>query len=221
MQVTSTQIAEHRPLKRRRLKFQPPPKREQEEFLGSVEHLDGVKRSQLQAATQAPSEPSPWKTAGQLLSLGVAVAGVALGAAYAPAAHSVTPVEIVAETKIEKALQTSEVQQLLADFPSEFKELLGGFSDTQIRVLGGGINGKTKVSFVTVDNRNAFIKGKAYGRDVWPYVVKTVDRVSARPETFLEQADKQELYDAIVMMSKMTKSQRRGLAQAMDIINSY
>lgn len=168
----------------------------------------------LAAGIAGESKTPLWKSAGQAAGLGLLLTSGAQ-------ASEIAATEIVAQTKIEKALETTEVQELLADLPADFKSLMAGLSDTQIQVLGGGINGKTKVSFVTVDNRKAFIKGSAYGREVWPYVINTVNRVSARPETLLEPAAKEELHKAVDMMASMTKAQRKGLAKAMDIINSY
>lgn len=152
---------------------------------------------------------------GLALSLGSTFAG---GAALAEPALVENVMMVESQTKIQQALEMEEFQDTVQSLPTEFAETMASLNDTQIRVLGGGINGKTKVGLITVNNRKAFIKGTAYGQDVWPHVHKSVENVSARPDIQLPDPERRELHEAVEMMKDLSKSQRKGLAEVMDVI---
>lgn len=222
---------------RHSLQFASPPARVDEFKESQYENHHEVKYSDVLAAQASEKKDGlSLRKIGQLLTVGLALgssfAGTPAFAATPPAVELVTQqapqVELttlaqevpqVELTAIQKVAREAKFQPLFESLPEEFAEHMTGLDDAQMKVLGGGINRKTPAGPFKISNRKAFIRGHFMGHDIWEPMHKSVEKVSDFEQFQLPQESREELHQAVDMMKNLSRDQRRGLAEVMDVIN--
>lgn len=160
-----------------------------------------------------PDDPAPdrprWVQAGLAL---VVVAGSTL-APMAPLAAQAAPPAVV-NTKVGKVLQDRQVSRTLQQFPPEFQAQVRQMSDAQLQVLYGGVSGTTKIGPLTVNHKEAFIKGSFMGKSVWKNVKQSISDAQTKYK-MISSSEARALHRIVDQAAGFTPQQR---AQLTDLV---
>jgi hypothetical protein len=160
-----------------------------------------------------------WMKAGTALvmvggALVVPLAPLSAQAAQVPATR-VSPREGGTEggrlTRVGKVLQEPQVRRTLEQFPKEFQAQVRQLSDAQLQVLFGGVSGTTKIGPLTVNHREAFIKGSFMGKSVWKNVHQSVSDAEAKYK-MIRPDEARALHRVVDQAARFTPQQRTMLA---------
>lgn len=120
-------------------------------------------------------------------------------------------------TKVKRALEDPRVKAGLGKFSPTLQQQVGGLSDAQLKVLKGGMSGTTKVGPLTIDNRQAFIKGSVAMKSIWGNVHQTI--TDARTKySMINPAEEKALHKLVDTVSPLKPEQRKQLAELMDLV---
>jgi len=160
-----------------------------------------------------PDDPAPDRPL--LMRAGVALVVVA-GSTLAPmaplAAQAAPPV--ILNTKVGKVLQNVQVTRTLQQFPPEFQAQVRQMSDAQLQVLYGGVSGTTKIGPLTVNHKEAFIKGSFMGKSVWKNVKQSISEAQTKHQ-MISSHEARALHRIVDQASGFTPQQR---AQLTDLV---
>ncbi len=101
-----------------------------------------------------------------------------------------------------------KMQNLLDEVHQNF----GSISQRQKDFLSDGFNGKTRILFVTVSHRDAFVKGEAVGKNIFPMIQDKIDQGMNDGKLTLSEAN--ELRDQVQRAEDMTPRERQLVAEA-------
>ena len=100
------------------------------------------------------------------------------------------------------------IKSLLQDVSSNYQSA----NQRQKDFLYKGFNGKTSVLFVTVSHRDAFIKGEAMGKNIFPMIQEKIDKGINDGKLTLNDANN--LKKQVQWASKLTPQERQVVAEA-------
>ncbi len=120
-------------------------------------------------------------------------------------------------TKVKRAMEDPRVKSGLAKFSPDLQRQVGALSDAQLKVLKGGMSGTTKVGPLTVDNRQAFIKGSVAMKSIWGNVRQTITDARTKYK-MINPAEEKALHKLVDTVSPLKPEQRKQLAELMDLV---
>ena len=114
-------------------------------------------------------------------------------------------------TRVSKVLQEPQVLRTLQQFPKEFQNQVRNLSDSQLQVLYGGVSGTTQIGPLTVNHRQAFIKGSFLGKSVWSNVHQNISDAQSKYK-MISSGEARALHKVVDQASRFTPAQRTVLA---------
>lgn len=99
--------------------------------------------------------------------------------------------------------------------PASSADAYGRLNDNQRSVISQLLSGKTRIVFVTIDNREAFINGKVAGQDAFPHML---DRIDAEVENGkLTRPEGDQMKSSIGLLKVLTPEQRETVARLIQL----
>lgn len=94
--------------------------------------------------------------------------------------------------------------------PQDFADLYGAFNATQKSVIGKLLSGTTRVFVAKVDNREAFVKGRALGQDAFPHMLGRIDDEVEKGS--LTPGEGEQMKSSVGKLKSLTPEQRDTIA---------
>jgi hypothetical protein len=110
----------------------------------------------------------------------------------------------------ERVAQDAALQAKARLVPDQAAAMFRSYSPNQKRYLYQTFTQETRVGLVTVNNREAFVNGRAYGRDVFPYMSDNLHKAVDTGE--LSRDEMLQLDSDLSVMKQLTPTERDAIA---------
>lgn len=106
--------------------------------------------------------------------------------------------------------QDNSLQTQARLVPDSAATMFRSYSSNQKRYLYETFTGETRVGLMSINNRDAFVKGRALGQDVFPYMSQNLHKAVLTGE--LSQSEMQQLDANLDAMKQLSPAQREAIA---------
>lgn len=197
----------------------------------SVSVLSAASGADASASASAPSGAVKLRSLAMVAMMALGGIASAVGGNVAMAAepgHSVAVTQSVSQSEEALArrarLSPAAVEALRGDadlrgralqLPTSSADAYGRMNENQRNVISQLLSGKTRIVFVTIDNREAFINGKVAGQDAFPHMLDRIDEEVENGRLTRTEGD--QMKSSMGLLKVLTPEQRDTVARLIQL----
>lgn len=112
---------------------------------------------------------------------------------------------------VEGLKSNADLRSRALELPASSADAYGRLNDNQRNVISRLLTGKTRILFVTIDNREAFVNGKVAGQDAFPHMLDKIDEEVENGA--LTPAEGEQMKASMGLLKGLTPEQRDTVAR--------